>query len=191
MKIYFSVSYSNLNDDIRKSCESIIKHLEDLGHRVINEKLFSKEAKPYIDQNEQESVSAQRNLTKLKKSADVIIFEISKPSVAIGQELSIALSLNKPVIALYNNNLPPHILRDEGGDLLILSQYSDENLYEVLERSVEFAAENQEVRFNFFISPSIGFYLDWISKVKKIPRSVYLRALIEREMRENKEYKDE
>jgi hypothetical protein len=57
----------------------------------------------------------------------------------------------------------------------------------VLEKAIEYAINQQEVRF---ISPNIGRYLDWISKVKKIPRSVYLRALIERDMKENTEFED-
>lgn len=191
MKIYFSVSYSNLTPEIKKNCVTIVEHFEKMGHKVIGEKLYIKGDSPYHAQSEQESADAQRNLTKLKKSADVVVFEITKPSVAIGQELSLALSLNKPVIALHNNSQPPHILRDEGGDLLILSKYDESNISEVLDSTLEFACENQEVRFNFFISPAIGRYLDWISKVKKIPRSVYLRALIEHEMRENKEYTDQ
>lgn len=190
MKIYFSVSYSNLTDEIRANCQIITQHLEKLGHKVISEKLYSQSNKPYESQSEEESLDAQRNLTKLKKSADIIIFEITKPSVAIGQELSIALSLNKPVIALYTNTEAPHILRDESGDLLIMAEYNKADIPEVIDKNLEYASENQEVRFNFFISPAIGRYLDWISKVKKIPRSVYLRALIEHEMKENKEFSD-
>ena len=56
--------------------------------------------------------------------------------------------------------------------------------------ALDYVSSAQDVRFNFFISPTIGLYLDWISKNKRIPRAVYLRKLIEEEMRENKEYKE-
>jgi hypothetical protein len=48
--------------------------------------------------------------------------------------------------------------------------------------------ENIDTRFNFFISPKIGNFLDWIAKKKKLPRAVYLRKLIEDDMDKNKEY---
>ena len=80
------------------------------------------------------------------------------------------------------------MLRDEGGDLLLLAPYNDGNLETVLADALDYASSHQDVRFNFFISPAIGNYLDWISKEKKIPRSVYLRNLIEKDMEENEEY---
>jgi len=54
----------------------------------------------------------------------------------------------------------------------------------------EKAREKVDVRFNFYISPEIGRYLDWISQRKKLPRSVFLRGLVERHMHVDKEYRD-
>ncbi len=190
MKIYFSVSFSNLNDEIRQNSLRILENLEAMGHTVLNKEFFTEIKQPYHQQTEEESIKAQKKITKMKKSADIVMFEVSKPTVAIGQELNLALSLNKPVIALYANDTAPHILRDEGGDLLILSQYKPSTLPNVVKDAIDFAAENQEVRFNFFISPAIGNYLDWIASNKKIPRSVYLRNLILQDMKKNAEYND-
>lgn len=188
MKIYFSVSLSRMNGEIRNNCEKIVSHLKSLGHTVIPEEVLNKPSDAYIGQSPHQAMQEQKRLTKLKKMADLIVVEITNPSLGVGQEISLALSMNKPVIAFYHEKTAPHVLRDEGGDLLILSAYNDTNLVNVVEDSVEFAANHQDVRFNFFISPAIGTYLDWISQNYKIPRSVYLRNLIENDMNENKEY---
>lgn len=188
MKIYFSVSLSQMDDQLRKNCIRIIKHLKSQGHSVFPEELLEKDSGIYRSQSEKEAIRAQRELTKMKKLADLVLVEVSRQSLGIGQEISLALSLRKPVIALYEEGHRPHVLRDEGGDLLLLAPYNDGNLETVLADALDYASSHQDVRFNFFISPAIGNYLDWISKEKKIPRSVYLRNLIEKDMEENEEY---
>ena len=61
---------------------------------------------------------------------------------------------------------------------------------EIIFQAIEKAREKVDVRFNFYISPEIGRYLDWISQRKKLPRSVFLRGLVERHMHADKEYRD-
>lgn len=61
--------------------------------------------------------------------------------------------------------------------------------FKVLLKEAMSKAENKvDVRFNFFVTPRILLYLDWLAKNKKLPRSVYLRNLIESDMEKNKEY---
>jgi hypothetical protein len=45
------------------------------------------------------------------------------------------------------------------------------------------------VRFNFFVSPKILTYLDWVGQKRMIPKSVFLRNLIEREMKKDRDFK--
>lgn len=190
MKVYFSTSISQMTEQTRNNSQRILSYLKDKGHKIISSDLLQKMPKAghIMEQSEDQAMAAQKNLRRLKKQADIIIFEITRPSLAVGQEINIALSLNKPVIALYLEETTPHLLRDEAGDLLILSSYTDADLEDTLRDALDYAISHQDVRFNFFISPSIGRYLDWISQNKKIPRSVYLRSLIEQDMAENPEY---
>lgn len=190
MKVYFSTSISQMTDQTKSSSMRILAFLKEKEIEVISAdfiKIFTKYGKQW-GQSEEQALVAQKNLTKLRKLADVVIFEVTRPSIGIGQEISIALSLNKPIIALYREGATPHILRDQAGDLLILNSYNENNLEDVLKDSLNFAESHQDVRFNFFISPLICRYLDWISLNKKIPRSVYLRNLIEADMLSNSEY---
>ncbi|PIR62289.1 MAG: hypothetical protein COU65_04280 [Candidatus Pacebacteria bacterium CG10_big_fil_rev_8_21_14_0_10_42_12] len=182
MKIYFSTSISKMSDEIRDNCIKIIEVLEDSGHKVLSHGILDKNHNFYLEQSEDESLAAQKQLTKLKKQADIILLEVTNQSIGIGQEISTSLTLNKPVIALFHESHTPHILRDDGGDLLLLNSYTKANLKQTLIDSIEYASSHQDVRFNFFISPKIGAYLDELSKEKKIPRSVYLRSLIEADM---------
>lgn len=191
MKVYFSTSIGQMTDQTRASSLRILSYLKNKGHRIISADLLVKmpSLAQLQAQTAEQALVAQKNIRRLKKQADIIVFEVSKPSLAVGQEINIALSLNKPVIALYMAGKAPHILRDEAGDLLILSEYTDADLEDTLKDALEYAISHQDVRFNFFISPFIGRYLDWVSENKKIPRSVYLRSLIEDDMARNPDYK--
>lgn len=190
MKVYFSTSISQMTDQTKAASLRILNFLKDKEISVISADFLNFLPKDGFnwDQSEDKAMLAQRNLARLRKSADVIVFEVTRPSIGIGQEISLALSLNKPVIAMHYDGIAPHILRDQAGDLLILTSYNENNLEDVLKDSLQYAESQQDVRFNFFISPHIGQYLDWISRNKKIPRSVYLRNLIEADMLQNEEY---
>jgi hypothetical protein len=101
-----------------------------------------------------------------------------------------ALELSKPVIALYHSNNSPFFATGIENDKLQVIEYNDENLERVLADALDYAKDQADIRFNFFISPKISNFLDWMSKEKRIPRSVYLRRLIENDMAKNDEYKE-
>jgi len=78
----------------------------------------------------------------------------------------------------------------ERNERLIAIKYDvKSDLKKLLGEAIEYAAEKQDVRFNFFVSPEIQQYLDWVAKYKRTPRAVYLRELLERDMKENKDWK--
>lgn len=189
MKIYFSASISHINR-YRNNYIAIVKALEKLGHNVIAEHVLKKKTKSdYEKQSDQESLSIQRKMTAWKKQADMCIFEVSSPSLGIGQEIAFALSNKKQVIALHTSGTKPHVLRDEGEESLFLVEYSLDKLEEILEEYIDYAKEHADSRFNFFISPEIQSYLDWIARYRRTPRAVYLRELLEKDIRENKDWK--
>ncbi len=191
MKIYFTSAISKVDPNIRKNYQLIIKTLEDLGHTVIASHLEGKDENVLASQSEQESLAIQKKMSKWKKQANLVVVEGSTPSFGVGQEITEAINDNKQVIILYLKGKKPHILKGLGENSLYLEEYDRSNLKEVLKTSIEFAQSRSDTRFNFFISPEIGAYLDWISKNKRIPRAVYLRRLIEEDMKNNKEYNGE
>lgn len=131
-----------------------------------------------------------REIEKYIKKAEIVVFEATHPDINIGYEISLALNLLKSVIVLHKKESEV-ILRSLSSiqsDKLQVLSYDDDSLTEVLEEALLTARDALDVRFNFFISPAIAAYLDWMAKIKKIPRSVYLRSLIESQILENEEY---
>lgn len=186
MNIYF-LSSPRGKTPLGNNYKLIYDTIESLGHKNVTDFVKTVDAdKFYLSDISKFYSQTMKDLSK----ANVCIFETSTPSLAVGHLISTAIHQDKPIIALYYGNNVPFFLSGAIDEKIQLISYTEDTLKEKLKDALEYASNYQEVRFNFFISPSIGRYLDWISKEKKIPRSVYLRALIEREMRENEEYNE-
>lgn len=174
-----------------KALLEIIHNLENEGHNVVHEHITQTNQKDIDSMTQEEDLKFHKNIIKNIKNSDIVISECSHQSLSVGYLLSSATDLGRPVIIFYSSsadkpNLFPTLTNS--GKFFLVEYSSVDELKDLVNEYVDYAKEQVDVRFNFFISPAIANYLDWISKVKKIPRSVYLRALIEREMEENKEY---
>ena len=188
MKIYFTAAVSNVSPIVRENYDLIVEILEKLGHTVIAAHLKGKDAGIIKQQSEDEALATQKKMSQWKKQADLVVVEASTPSFGVGQEIAEAVSDNKQVIVMYLPDSKPHILVNQGQEAIYVAEYTRETIKSVVTEYVEYAKLHSDTRFNFFISPSIGSYLDWTSRKKKIPRAVYLRKLIEDDMRNNSEF---
>jgi hypothetical protein len=191
MKVYFGTSprIKQLNEG---SIEKIYTIIEDLGHthtsdfvlKVVPEKFYRLSTEEFNRHHEETIRSIRR--------ADVCIFEASQHSLSVGYLVNYSLDLGKPVIILARDNDAPFMFKSIKSERLFFVFYKDnKDLKRKLKRALEKAASRIDVRFNFFITPQLLSYLDWIAGKKRIPRSVYLRNLIEEDMKRNKEYQKE
>lgn len=186
MKIHFMTAVDGNHEDYRKITDALI----EAGHELVTDHYLNRTLDEIHDESPEESEKYAKKTRSWMRRADVIVFETTRPDVSVGYELAQAMNYMKPVIVFYRkaSNSVPHSLKGVQSEKMQIFAYDDNNLEELLESSIAYAHEAVDVRFNFFISPSISQYLDWISKEKRIPRSVYLRNLIEKDMESNPEY---
>ncbi|MCX6726816.1 MAG: hypothetical protein NTY75_03295 [Candidatus Shapirobacteria bacterium] len=133
--------------------------------------------------------SGYKRAIEAVKKADVIMMEVSGHSVSMGFLASKSLDLSKPVVAFYKKGTRPFFLSGINDPRFKLIEYNNKNINEMLDLAVEEVKKSIDIRFNFFVSPKILAYLDWVSQKKMTPRSVFLRDLIEKEMKKDKEFK--
>lgn len=190
MKVTFVASHSQ-STELGEFYSRIKKLLDDRGYVVYSGTLFdSKKSEQYIDDQKKREEWYKESIAKVRES-DVVVVETSYPSTAnVGHELTYALDLGKPVIALYKSGRDPFFLRGRVDDKLTILPYTTYDLEQVLANAFDYALATQDVRFNFFISPQIGRYLDWVAQKKRVPRAVFLRKLIENEMQVDKDYEE-
>lgn len=189
MKVVFIASHTQ-SKELGKYYKIIYDALISGGNKVFTGSLFNDGQDETLSKSE-EREKWYREVIQNVKEADITVVEISYPSTAnVGHILTFALDIGKPVVALYKDGRDPFFLRGRVDDKLTLLSYTENDIKSVVASALDYVSSAQDVRFNFFISPAIGLYLDWVSKNKRIPRAVYLRKLIEEEMKDNSEYSE-
>ena len=189
MKVYFTASLRG-KEEFGIYYSRVVKHLEFLGYKMTSEHVFENDPKTIATQEKLQALKNYHHLVSMMKKADIFVAEVSTQSISVGHEITEAMTMGKPAIVLYLGNRRPSMLFGSVYGELQMIQYDENNIEELLDRAMEEAKKNMDVRFNFFVSPKIVNYLDWVAQKRMIPRSVFLRNLIEREMKKDKEFKE-
>ena len=189
MKVYFTASLSG-KEKYGKNYKRIAETLVSLGYKVASEHVLGVDPQEVKNATDKELVKYYRKTLTEISASDLVVAEVSQPTIGIGHEISMAIEKGKPVLVFLVEGAPiPQILKAiQTGNVKVV-KYTLENIGQLLSSSISNIKSVIAIRFNFFISPEINEYLDWISRVRRTPRAVYLRELVEKEMEKNKEYK--
>lgn len=174
-----------------KNCyKKITLYLEEFGFELITSHSITRTIEDINQESEEESTLYTRRMYDWIKQADIVLVEATKSVFGAGFEIAVSLQLGKPVIVLFQprDDNQPHVLKGVSSDRLQVIDYNEETLKEVLKLSLDYAAEQRNVRFTFFIPPDIQQYLNWITKTTKRSRAEYIRGFIEEEMKKNKKW---
>lgn len=188
MRIYFTAAITDIPPDHQEKYRLIVAAIKALGHRVQADHIIGKTAQMLKGQSEVEAMAIYRRMIVWENQADLMVVEASYPSFGVGQEITYALTNNKPVIALHLSGRRPHLLLSVGTEYLHVTEYSPSDVKAVLVDYIEYARETADTRFNFFISSEIDAFLDWVVKKRRLPRAVFLRQLIEEDLKKNTRY---
>lgn len=190
MKVYFSGSVF-YRDKFIEAYEKIVEVLKKGGYQVL-EHTLKMPLNKYEGMTDEDRLNNYKEILKWVDQCDFAVVEASFPSTLhVGHEISLILEKSKPVVVMYKKEHEPTMLKATKDDRIIWAEYKDNtDLEKVLLNAIEVARRSADVRFNFFVSPKILNYLDFVAKKRMIPRSVFLRDLIEKEMKKDKEFKE-
>lgn len=163
----------------------IVQEVTRLGHEVDASTVLDQQPSQMDTWSEQDSLEFHKTVMHRMKKADGLIVEASYGSIGVGFNLASTVQLGKPVIIFYSGTEEPHVFRslEKINERFQVIRYKSlDQLKKEVPPALAFASENQDTRFNFFISPEHAKYLDWIAQQQKMSRSVYLRRLITKEM---------
>lgn len=188
MKVFVNASLTGkkeFGENYDKLCQAVKK----AGYEIVSCPVTDERLMEMVRGSTKTRSDFFKKIKRWTKQSDAVVFEVSYPSTAIGFEVALALQMGKPVVAFHVKNAPPNIVLETIKDeKLQLVEYDIRDIDREVRDALQYASEQMDTRFNFFISPDIGAYLDWVSKEKKIPRAVYLRKLIEDEMSVEKDF---
>jgi len=190
MKIYFIASLYG-KEKYNSNYVAIVEALKFLGHKVISSHVLSKTVMDIKNQNDDDREKYYKQMISWMNSADLVVAEVTSPSSSVGHELTVALEKEKPVVALAYNGVAPNIFYGIKEDKFELIEYENLNLRQlskILSKALQHAQDSMDIRFNFFISPKMSRFLEWVSKDRMIPKAVFLRRLIEQEIDKSKDF---
>jgi len=193
MKFHF---FSSLEGD-KIVFQKIFEYLKSMDCEPVTEHPLERTINDVKSETPEESEKYTHKMADWINHSDFIVVDVTVPDVSIGYEMMYAIEKGKPAIILYDDTkgYVPYTLKGMSASekVHIYSYHSDNlaDLKKTLQFAVDDAKSQMDVRFNFFVSPKIVSYLDWIAKKRKMPRAVYLRRLIEKDMDRNKEFEKE
>lgn len=165
--------------------EALVERLKKLGHKVKADHILNVELEEMNTWSDVQDQKYHKQVAEGLKRADAVFADVSYASTSVGYVIASAVQVGKPTVIFYSGQEEPHILRslEQLSDKVQVVRYNSiDELKDEIPYALEFATNAQDTRFNFFISPDLVNYLNWVSKTKKVPRSVYLRDLIDIDM---------
>lgn len=190
MKFFLSASIYG-KGNLEESCKKIVDLTKQSGNEIVSDHILNTTNEQMARWKKDKDIKYHQFVMDGVKSCDAVFAEISHPSTSVGYLISLASQVGKPVVCFYKGDQKPHLFNtlEEQNDKFFVARYSKlEDLDTLVPEMIHYASTNQDTRFNFFVSPRHVNYLDWIAKTRKLPRSVYLRKLIEKEMENDEEY---
>jgi hypothetical protein len=185
MKVYFSASRV-FKGELHENYSQILVALKKSGCKIF-ENTVDHKSKSTLDMTDEEKIDNYKQIIAWIDKSDLCVMEASFPSTLhIGHEITISIEKNKPTIVLYEKGKAPAQFMGLKNDRLIWVEYELGKVGVALDKAIEETRSLMDVRFNFFVSPKILNYLDWVAQKRMIPRSVFLRGLIEKEMKKDK-----
>lgn len=161
----------------------ILTILREKGIKCVSDHIIHATEDEIRMETKEERLAFQDQLDQWINTADFLVVEASFPSISVGYEISLALHRNKPVLVLYNNGDPPSLLAHHRDEKLICERYTEKTLPDIMTDFINYVQGASDTRFTFFITPTQNAYLEKKSKEQKLPKSVYLRKLIDTDMK--------
>ncbi|MEI6532713.1 MAG: hypothetical protein WCO06_02645 [Candidatus Roizmanbacteria bacterium] len=191
MKVFFSATYQG-EEEFGDKYKAIYKSIGELGYDHIDDPYLQKGYDSYLEKmksGRDAQVENYKSKQSLIHSSDICVFETSYHSLGIGFMIMMALEAGKPTIVLYYKDNAPYFLIGSTEEKLIIYNYNDANIKQILKDSFEQARERSDKRFNFFINPKLLGYLDEESREEGVTKSMFIRGLIMDHMRKEKDEK--
>lgn len=192
MKVFFDTSYRRTEAQ-EKHYAVIYKCIEEMGYKhlynEIMEGVNSDKTGSAIGAEDRQERTKYIEMYKKRlhylHQSDINVFEATIPSLSTGLLIEKSLDMNKPTLVFYYKKNTPVLISGIEDEKLILAEYDDGNIAQVVRDTINKTNQIRDKRFNFFISPTLLEYLERKSKENGITKSTFIRRLILKHMKSN------
>ena len=144
MKIYFTASFSGGGKN-KTQYKKIVKLLSTGKNEVTGQEVLLEKPEVNGDEAKHQQIFA-REKERIEK-AQAVVAEVTHPSFGVGSEVAYALTLEKPVLALFYKDSPNKLspmIRGNPSDSLYLEHYDDDNVSLEIKKFLEFVKTSQK-----------------------------------------------
>lgn len=183
MNVYFACSSSHLEPHLPEY-QNITRLIKSHGHRIPHDWLghVTKRSLTEIQDVSIKRQQLREEGIEALKAVDVMVAEVSFPSLGVGYQIGKALNNKKPVLCLYSEEFGQkgisQVIDSSSSPLLTTKVYSQKNLDKILIDFFKHAKKRNLIKFNFIITPEIEEYLNWVSENGKWSKSEVLREKV-------------
>jgi hypothetical protein len=174
-KIFFSASFLAMPEMIN-SYTDVIKAIQKNGGYIsvdwtksFNKKKLAKISKEAMEKNVDHNKFFGEHARAIEES-EILVAEVSKPSLGVGYQIFYATHLKKPVLALYSDDIENieeiHSIINMDSKFVTLKKYNKKSLEHIVGSFINKREENLK-KFNFIISDEIELYLEWLEVENK------------------------
>ena len=181
MNIYFTASIVG-KKEYQANYEAIISALKAKGNTVQSEHIMNITEPEIHMKTREERLKFHKKLEQWIQSSDFMFVESSFPSISVGYEISLALQYRKPVLMLYSVGDPPSLFAYHEDEKILCEKYTLSSVDSIVDDFLHFVQGEADTRFTFFISSKQSAHLAKQAKKLRMPKSVYLRNLIDSDM---------
>ncbi len=187
MKIGFLTSHRG-QKQFEKEHRKIIEVLEKKGHEVLHSMDMSIEKLLSISYMEREKVFIQ--FYESLEECELIFAECSLQSTQVGFGLAHLRAKGKPIVLLSLKGADPTLTptKEEvysNVQNMMVYEYTYETIRTVIDNAFTYMEPHLDKRFTIIFPAHLLAKVEEITKRKKIPKSVYIRQLIEKTLKED------
>lgn len=182
MIAYFTASVVGKKHLLSKY-HAILSILSKRGITPIADHILNVEEADIHLQTKEKRLNFHKQLEEWIHSCDFMIAETSFPSISVGYEISMALDRNKPVLILYSEGDPPSLFAYHESQKIICEKYTLSTLESIIAEFLNYIRGEEDGRFTFYLTSKQAKHLDTQGKKQHIPKSVYLRHLIDEDLK--------
>lgn len=182
MNIYFTASIVGKKEYL-KQYEQIIDILKSKGFSVRAEHILNATESEIQLKSREERLRFHKHLEHWISDCDFMVVESSFPSISVGYEISLAMERRKPVLILYSEGDPPSLFAHHENEKILCEKYTKDTLDSIISDFLDFVHGKSDTRFTFFLSSKQAAYLSHQAQKRRLPKSVYLRSLIDNDMK--------
>lgn len=184
LNVYFTASIVGKKNFL-SNYRVIVDILRAKGFTVQAEHILNVSETEIRMETREQRLKFQHQLERWIQKCDLMVAETSFPSISVGFEISLAVQYGKPVLILYSGANPPSLLAHHSEEKFVCEKYTVNTVKEIIDDFVNYVRGSSDTRFTFFITPKIAGYMEKVSRKEKMPKSVYLRKLIEQHIAEH------